>query len=225
VIRSDNSCSEQLSEICGTSPCFAVHFPEQIGEHESLQIRTAFILRHDCPNVVGCGGSFHLCIGNRPSPYGHHRLHVPAARLHSSIPDSDNNCARFWIAFEHPNWRPERRTVGVGYSRSMDVCWDCDLEANRQCIQCFRLAVVFQRQLVGFTCIAVSLSLGNRSVHSYGATVYVGCVCARNSYTDDSLCQIWQHQSGCREITNDKSRFHSHRRVGDSERRNFRDLC
>lgn len=194
------ACSEQLSEICGASPCFAVHFPQQIGEHESLQIRTAFILRHHCPNVVGGGGGFHLCIGNRPSPCRHHCRCVPAARLHSSVPDPDNNCARFGITFELPNWGTERRIMGVGYSRSMDACWDCDLEANRQRIQCFRLALVFQRQLVGFTSIAIPLSLGNRPVHSYGATAYVGCVRARNLYTDDSLCRIWQHQNGRREI-------------------------
>lgn len=196
----------RTTEICGTSPCFAVPFPQQIAEHESLQIRTAFILRHDSPNVLGCSGSFHLCIGNRSSPYRHHCLYVPAARVHSSVPDPDNDCARFGIAFEHPNWRTERRTVGVDYSRSMDAGWDCDLEANRQRIQCFRLAVVFQRKLVGFTSIAVPLSLGNRPVHSYGATVYVGCVRARNLYTDDSLGRIWQHQNGCCEITSDKSR-------------------
>ena len=83
--------------------------------HESLQIRTAFILRHDSPNVLGCSGSFYLCIGNRSSPYRHHCLYVPAARLHSSVPDPDNDCARFGIAFEHPN----RRTLRV--QRYLDV--------------------------------------------------------------------------------------------------------
>lgn len=81
--------------------------------------------------------------------------------------------------------------MGVGYSRSLDACWYCDLEANRQPIQRFRLAVVFQRQLVGFTSIAIPLSLGNRPVHSYGATAYVGCVRARNLYTIHSV------ESGC----------------------------
>lgn len=190
-------------------PASRVHFPQQIGENESLQIRTAFILRHRCPNVVGGGDSLHLCIGNRLSSCRHHCLYVPAAGRHSSVPDSDSNCARFGITFQLPNWGTECRTVRVGYSRSMDALWDCDLEANRQRVQYFRLAVVFQRQLVGSTSIAIALSLGNKPVHSYGATVYVGCVRARNLYTDDSLCQTWQHQNGCREITSDKSPYRS----------------